>query len=140
MPYLLTPSLCTGQGVLKKLAVSMSPWLILDATTYSPLKDYNQIVCVFITSLNKILDSTMSEGVRILNRKSANSGSKVFVSCVMIGSDKSLSSFQKRFIFSSLTGLGMLKSIKMGGRERKVIIISCMDYEAAAEDCGTQVI
>ena len=102
--------------------------------------DHDQTFLSLLTSLNIILDSTMIKGVRILNRKSANSGSKVFVSCVMIGSDKSLSSFQKRFIFSSLTGLRMLKSINMRGRDRKVIIISCMDYEAAAEDCGTQVI
>jgi hypothetical protein len=68
----------------------------------------------------------------------ANSGGKVFVSTVMVGSDKSLSSFQKQYIFSSLKGLNLLKSINMGGKERKVIKFSSMDYEAAAQDVGTQ--
>ena len=80
------------------------------------------------------------EGIRFCNRKSANSGAKVFVSTVMIGSDKSLSNFQKQYLFSSLSELKTLRSISMGGKERKVIKFSCMDYEAAAQDVGTQVI
>ena len=79
------------------------------------------------------------EGIRFCNRKSANSGAKVFTSTVMVGSDKSLSSFQKQYIFSSLKGLRLLNSINMGGKERKVIKFSSMDYEAAAQDVGTQV-
>ena len=79
------------------------------------------------------------EGIRFCNRTSANSGSKVFVTAVMVGTDKSLSLFQKQFLFSSLSALRNLTTIKMGGKERKVIKFSCMDYEAAAEDIGTQV-
>ena len=42
------------------------------------------------------------EGLRFVNRKNANSGNKVFVSTVMLGTDKSLSLFQKQAVFSSL--------------------------------------
>ena len=63
----------------------------------------------------------------------------MFVTTVMEGTDKSLSLFQKQSMFSSLSGLKNLTTIRMGERERKLIKISCMDYEAAAEDFGTQV-
>ena len=79
------------------------------------------------------------EGLRFVNRKNANAGNKVFVSTVMQGTDKSLSLFQKQAIFSSLSQLRNLKSIKIGGSVRKLVKFSCMDYEAAAEDVGTQV-
>ena len=79
------------------------------------------------------------EGVRFCNREQANSGSKVFVSTLMEGSDKALSLFQKQALFSSLSGLRDVTTITMGGKERKLIKFSAMDYEAAAEDFGTQV-
>ena len=79
------------------------------------------------------------EGIRFCNRNAANSGSKVFVTAVMVGTDKSLSLFQKQYLFSSLSALRNLTTIKMGGQERKVCVFTCMDYEAAAEDMGTQV-
>ena len=79
------------------------------------------------------------EGIRFCNRKNANSGHKVFVTTVMEGSDKALSLFQKQDLFSSLSALKNLTTIKMGGKERTLIKFSSMDYEAAAEDFGTQV-
>ena len=69
----------------------------------------------------------------------ANSGSKLFVTTIMEGTDKSLSLFQKQAVFSSLSDLRNLTTIRMGGKERTLIKFSCMDYEAAAEDVGTQV-
>ena len=79
------------------------------------------------------------EGVRFCNREKANSGSKVFVTTLVQGSDKPLSLYQKQDLFSSLTGLRSLKTIRMGGKERKLLKFSVMDYEAAAEEFGTQV-
>ena len=79
------------------------------------------------------------EGIRFCNRNQANSGSKVFVTTMVEGSDKPLSLYQKQFLFSSLTGLRNMDTIQMGGRERKLILFSTMDYEAQAEDLGTQV-
>ena len=79
------------------------------------------------------------EGVRFGNRIQANSGSKVFISTLVEGSDKSLSMYQKQFLFSSLTGLRHINKIFMGGRERKLYKFLCMDYEAAAQEMGTQV-
>ena len=79
------------------------------------------------------------EGLRFCNRVNANSGGKVFVTTIMQGTDKSLSLFQKQALFSSLSALRNITTIKMGGKEQKLIKISCMDYEAAAEDFGTQV-
>ena len=80
------------------------------------------------------------EGIRFCNRKNANSGGKIFVSAVMQGSDKSLSLFQKQQLFNSLSALRNLSTIQMGGKERALVKFSVMDYEAAAEDVGTQVL
>ena len=80
------------------------------------------------------------EGLRFCNRENCNSGSKVFVTAVMQGTDKSLSLFQKQALFSSLSALRNLSTIRMGGKERSLLKFSCMDYEAAHEDVGTQVI
>ena len=79
------------------------------------------------------------EGVRFGNRLQANSGSKVFVTTLVEGSDKPLSLYQKQYLFSSLTGLRGMNTILMGGKQRKLIKISSMDYEAQAEELGTQV-
>ena len=79
------------------------------------------------------------EGVRFANREQANSGAKVFVTSLMQGSDKSLSLFQKQELFSCLSGLRGVDTITMGGKERKLFKFSAMDYEAGAEDFGTQV-
>ena len=79
------------------------------------------------------------EGVRFVNRINSNSGSKVFITTLMEGSDKSLSLFQKQALFSTLSSLRNLSSIHIGGQVRQLIKISCMDYEAAAEDVGQQV-
>ena len=95
--------------------------------------------CVVLVVGNDSGQGYCREGIRFCNRKTGNSGSKVFVTTLMEGTDKSLSLFQKQYLFSSLTGLRNLTSIRMGGKERKLIKLSCMDYEAAAEDFGTQV-
>ena len=79
------------------------------------------------------------EGVRFGNRLQANSGSKVFVTTLVEGSDKPLSLYQKQYLFSSHTGLRGMNTIQMGGKQRKLIKISSMDYEAQAEELGTQV-
>ena len=79
------------------------------------------------------------EGLRFCNRVNVNSGGKVFVTTIMQGTDNSMSLFQKQALFSSLSALQNITTIKMGGKEQKLIKISCMDYEAAAEDFGTQV-
>ena len=79
------------------------------------------------------------EGVRFANREQANSGAKVFVTSLMQGSDKSLSLFQKQELFSCLSGLRGVDTITIGGKERKLFKFSAMDYEAGAEDFGTQV-
>ena len=95
--------------------------------------------CVVMILGNDSGQGFTREGLRFVNRRNANAGNKVFVSTVMLGTDKSLSLFQKQAVFSSLTQLRNLTSIKIGGRERKLIKFSCMDYEAAAEEVGTQV-
>ena len=79
------------------------------------------------------------EGFRIVNRVQSNSGSKLFITSLMEGSDKSLSLFQKQALFDSLSPLRNLSSINIGGKVRKLIKISCLDYEAAAESFGQQV-
>ena len=79
------------------------------------------------------------EGIRFVNRANANDGSKVFVTTVMVGTDKSLSLFQKQAVFSSLSVFRNLSSVRIGGRHRRLVRISAMDYEAAAEEVGTQV-
>jgi hypothetical protein len=79
------------------------------------------------------------EGIRFCNRLNANSGSKVFVTTMVQGSDKGLSLYQKQELFSSLSALREVKTIKMGGKVRKLVKFSAMDYEAAHEDFGTQV-
>ena len=88
---------------------------------------------------NDIGQGYCREGLRGCNRKNSNSGSKTFVTALMQGTDKSLSLFQKQALFSSLSVLRTLDTIRMGGRERSIIKLSCMDYEAAHEDVGTQV-
>ena len=95
--------------------------------------------CVVVILGNDSGQGYCREGLRFVNRKMANSGSKVFVTAVMQGTDKSLSLFQKQAIFSSLSALRNLETIRMGGRERRLIKLSCMDYEAAHEEVGTQV-
>ena len=77
------------------------------------------------------------EGVRFVNRVNGNAGCKVFVTTLMFGSDKSLSCFQKQALFSSLSALRNLSSIKISGQDRKLLKISCSDYEAAAQEVGT---
>ena len=77
--------------------------------------------------------------MRFGNRLQANSGSKVFVTTLVEGSDKPLSLYQKQFLFSSLTGLRGMNTIQMGGKQRKLLKISSMDYEAQAEELETQV-
>ena len=79
------------------------------------------------------------EGLRFCNRENGNHGSKIFVTTMVEGSDKSLSLYQKQGLFSSLSGLKGKNCIKMGGKERKLLIFSAMDYEAAHEEFGTQV-
>ena len=79
------------------------------------------------------------EGLRFCNRENGNYGSKIFVTTMVEGSDKSLSLYQKQGLFSSLSGLRGKNCIKMGGKERKLLIFSAMDYEAAHEEFGTQV-
>ena len=79
------------------------------------------------------------EGIRFVNRSNANAGHKVFVTTVIVGTDKSLSLFQKQAVFSSLSALRNLSSVRIGGRDRKLVKFSCMDYEAAAEEVDTQV-
>ena len=79
------------------------------------------------------------EGVRFCTRFQANSGAKVFVSTLVEGSDKQLSLYQKQFLFDSLTGLKNMETIQIGGKERQLIKIAAMDYEAQAEELGTQV-
>ena len=79
------------------------------------------------------------EGIRFVNRINSNAGSKVFITTLMEGSDKSLSLFQKQALFSTLSSLRNLSSINIGGQFRRLLKISCMDYEAAAEDVGQQV-
>ena len=69
------------------------------------------------------------EGLRFVNRPQANSGAKVFVTGMINRSDKGLSLGQKQHIFSQMLSLKNLTTINMGHRERKLILISCMDYE-----------
>ena len=95
--------------------------------------------CAVIITGNDSGQGYTREGLRFVNRKNANAGNKVFVTTLMLGTDKSLSLFQKQAIFSSLSQLRNLTSIKIGGSERKLVKFSCMDYEAAAEEVGTQV-
>ena len=95
--------------------------------------------CAVIVLGNDAGQGFTREGIRFVNRVNANAGSKVFVTTVMVGTDKTLSLFQKQAVFSGLSSLRNLSSIRIGGRERKLVKISCMDYEAAAEDVGTQV-
>ena len=95
--------------------------------------------CVCIILGNDSGQGFTREGVRFCNRSSANSGWKIFVTTMMQGTDKSLGLFQKQSLFSTLSGLRNLTSIQMGGKERRLVKFSCMDYEAASEDFGHQV-
>ena len=69
------------------------------------------------------------EGIRFVNRPQANSGGKVFVTGMINRSDKGLSLGQKQHIFSQLKSLRNLTTINMGHKERRLVLISCMDYE-----------
>ena len=95
--------------------------------------------CVVLVMGNDSGQGYCREAVRFVNRKHGNHGGKMFVTALMQGTDKSLSLFQKQALFSSLSALRNLHTIDMGGKERKLIKISAMDYEAAHEDVGTQV-
>ena len=95
--------------------------------------------CVVVVMGNDSGAGYTREGVRFVNRVNGNAGCKVFVTTLMIGSDKSLSCFQKQALFSSLSALRNLSSIKISGQDRKLLKISCSDYEAAAQEVGTQV-
>ena len=95
--------------------------------------------CVVLVLGNDSGQGYCREGIRFCNREHANAGSKVFVTTMVQGSDKALSLFQKQALFSSLSGLRNIETIQMGRRVRKLIKFSAMDYEAAAEDFGTQV-
>ena len=98
----------------------------------------NDCVCLILG--NDSGQGFTREGVRFCNRTNGNSGWKIFVTTMMKGSDKSLGLFQKQSLFSSLSGLRNLTSIQMGGKERRLVKFSCMDYEAASEDFGHQVL
>ena len=89
--------------------------------------------------MTRAIQGFCREGIRFCNRKLANSGAKVFVTSMIEGSDKPLSLFQKQSLFSCLRGLRNVNTITMGGKERKLLKFSAMDYEAAHEDFGTQV-
>ena len=95
--------------------------------------------CIVLVLGNDSGQGFSREGVRFCNRDQANSGWKVFVTTMMQGSDKALSLFQKQALFSCLSGLRTMRSIHMGGKERRLLKFSAMDYEAGAEDFGTQV-
>ena len=89
--------------------------------------------CVVLVLGNDSGAGYTREGVRIVNRIHGNARSKVYLTNLMMGSDKGLSCFQKQALFSSLSALRGVSTIKVAGQERKLIKISCMDYEAQAQ-------
>jgi hypothetical protein len=84
---------------------------------------------VVIVTGNDAGQGRTREGIRFVNRPQANSGGKVFVTGMINRSDKGLSLGQKQHIFSQLKTLRNLTTINMGHKERRLIVISCMDYE-----------
>ena len=118
------------------LAATVQHWanVLTDRGQYVSLGDQSDCPellkeAVVIVTGNDAGQGRTREGIRFVNRPQANSGGKVFVTGMINRSDKGLSLGQKQHIFSQLKTLRNLTTINMGHKERRLIVISCMDYE-----------
>ena len=113
-------------------------------TDYVDLQSYEDCPdvlydCAVIITGNDAGQGFSREAIRFANRVNPNAGSKMFVTTVMVGTDKGLSLWQKQAVFCNLSPLRNTSSIRIGGRVRKLVKFSAMDNEACAEEVGTQV-